>query len=445
MAHLLGLRAATAAGAHFSTYRGCWGRVARQLRHSQALACLCEPFSSVWFLDTSSLARYVDRSPAVPDEAKKAFRLFADDLQIVAHRLSLWGRIVTRLAVEAHVASHEVLQSDLQRHAEKIAASTLRPPIVVVGLPRTGTTLLHHLLALDPDSQCLRAFELMRPVRSIQGWLPAWFVDAFDWAKLALLMRLGEVIAPQWPHHHSLDAASPEECLFALQRSMPLDTHYRAQPRLPAVYAKEEDIPTAAYQRYRSFLQQVQVRRGSESQRFVLKGQLVHLQYLAQLRQAFPEAKVVWSHRPVEEVVGSLCSLRRSQLEVFLADSPNKEEVGNGVVKYLFDALQRAREALKDTQCESLVHVRYENLVDNPVEVVEDIYASFGWQVSAAHREAMKMYIEQSRTRRKRNQTGRSRYHDASLSSYGLSENMVRRHFSSAGFGNIFDKSRSVG
>eukprot|EP00439_Symbiodinium_sp_Y106_P019010 s8158_g2.t1 len=106
MAHLLGLRAATAAGAHFSTYRGCWGRVARQLRHSQALACLCEPFSSVWFLDTSSLARYVDRSPAVPDEAKKAFRLFADDLQIVAHRLSLWGRIVTRLAVEAHVASH---------------------------------------------------------------------------------------------------------------------------------------------------------------------------------------------------------------------------------------------------------------------------------------------------------------------------------------------------
>ncbi|OLP78494.1 putative pre-mRNA-splicing factor ATP-dependent RNA helicase DHX16 [Symbiodinium microadriaticum] len=117
------------------------------------------------FLDTSSLARYVDSSPAVPDEAKKAFRLFADDLQVVAHRLSLWGRIVTRLAVEAHVASHEVLQSDLQRHAEKIAASSLRPPVVVVGLPRTGTTLLHHLLALDPDTQCLRAFELLRPAR----------------------------------------------------------------------------------------------------------------------------------------------------------------------------------------------------------------------------------------------------------------------------------------
>eukprot|EP00913_Durusdinium_trenchii_P031750 g29735.t1 len=64
--------------------------------------------------------------------------------------------------------------------------------------------------------------------RPVEGLLPQSLVDTFDWVKLSALMRLGELIAPQWPHHHQLNANSPEECLFALQRSMPLDTHYRA-------------------------------------------------------------------------------------------------------------------------------------------------------------------------------------------------------------------------
>eukprot|EP00435_Cladocopium_sp_Y103_P043196 s3247_g12.t1 len=159
----------------------------------------------------------------------------------------------------------------------------------------------------------------------VEGW-PQRLVDALDWAKLALLMRLSEIIAPQWPHHHQLDANSPEECLFALQRSMPLDTHYRARSRLLERYALEEEIPLAAYQRYHLYLQQVQLRRGSMQKRFVLKGQLIHLHYMAQLRSVFPSAHVVWSHRPAEEVVGSLCSLRKSQQEVFLNEAPDKCE-----------------------------------------------------------------------------------------------------------------------
>mmetsp|Transcript_64885 Transcript_64885/g.152570 ORF Transcript_64885/g.152570 Transcript_64885/m.152570 type:complete len:462 (-) Transcript_64885:115-1500(-) len=445
MAHLVGLRAAVATGAHLSTYRGCWGRAALQLRHNKVSELFSNRFSSLQLLDVASLVGYVESSPLVPLEAKRAFKLFADDIQAVAHQLSLVAKIVTFLAVEAHMRSHQVLQQDLDRDAT-IAASPLRPPIFIAGLPRTGTTLLHHLLALDPESQCLRAFELMRATRPLHGWLPAGIVDFFDWACLAVAMRIGEVLAPQWPHHHSLDASSPEECLFALQRSMPLDTHYRARPRLPSTYVEEKEIPLAAYERYRSFLQQVQKRRKSEEKRYVLKGQLLHLQYMAQLRSAFPEAKVIWSHRPVEQVVGSLCSLRRSQQEVFLRDPPDKAEVGRGVLKYLADALERARDALKDEKCkESLIHVRYESLVEDPVAVVEQIYAAWGWQVSEAHRQAMERYLEQSLSQRSRAEGGRSRYHDASLASYGLTEHAVRRHFRQVDFGrDAFEGSQAV-
>ena len=431
--HLMGLRMATAAGAHVSTYRGAWRRCLWHLTRPLKPAAFPAIFFSLdvasWTrrLDAARLVRDVYSNSAVPPEAQKAFGLFAEDLKDAP--LSFWARCITAWAVQTHVHSHEVLQRDLERHA--VDASELRPPIFIVGLPRTGTTLLHHLLALDPESQCLRAYELMRCTRSIDGWLPQRWVDWLDWAKLALLMRFSEVMFPQWPHHHQLDANSPEECLFALQRSMPLDTHYRAHSRLLERYVSEEEIPLAAYQRYRLYLQQVQLRRGSEEKRFVLKGQLIHLQYLTQLRSVFPEAYVVWSHRPAEEVVGSLCSLRKSQQEVFLDEHPNKQEVGAGVLKYLSDALDRAGEALeqkvtKESIAERLVHVEYESLVADPVRVVEQIYESFGWQMSLEHRQAMEEYLLMSLAERSRALPGKERYHDASLSSYGLSGHLVR-------------------
>ncbi|CAK9038901.1 Uncharacterized protein SCF082_LOCUS22824, partial [Durusdinium trenchii] len=191
-----------------------------------------------------------------------------------------------------------------------------------------------------------------------------------------------------------------------------------------------EEIPLAAYQRYRLFLQQVQLRRGSQARRYVLKGQLIHLQYLDELRSVFPDARVIWCHRPAEQVVGSLCSLRKSQQEVFLSVAPDRSEVGRGVLKYLSVALGRAGEVLQQAETtEHLVHVQYESLVADPVAVVEKIYESYGWRVSEEHREAMEMYLAEAVAQRSRSEIGKKRYHDASLSSYGLSGPLVRQAF----------------
>eukprot|EP00930_Biecheleria_cincta_P043113 TRINITY_DN29640_c0_g1_i1.p1 TRINITY_DN29640_c0_g1~~TRINITY_DN29640_c0_g1_i1.p1 ORF type:complete len:493 (+),score=69.76 TRINITY_DN29640_c0_g1_i1:75-1481(+) len=429
--HLVGLRAAMAVGAHLSTYRGGWSVPVRRVRHRALNMVLAHWPLQLLPISCAALMERVENAPGVPIEARRAFRLFAQDLGDVSSVLSLWARLITRYAVETHVQSHAVLQEDLERHPA-LASSLLRPPVFIVGLPRTGTTFLHHLLALDPDSQCLRAFELLRPVRSMDGLLPTWIVDFADWARLSVCMRAADVVAPQWPAHHTLDAASPEECLFALQRSMPFDTHYRANTRLPEVYAEDHAIPMAAYERYRLFLKQVQVRRGSEEKHYVLKGQLLHLQYMAQLKTVFPDARVVWAHRPAEQVVGSLCSLRRSQQEVFLSEPPSLQQVGQGVLSYLSNALQRASRELgmysKDDAM-PLVHVEYKSLVADPVFVVEEIYKSWGWEVSSAHREAMEQYLERSIQERSKGADRREEYHRASLDRYGLTTESVAEHF----------------
>eukprot|EP00435_Cladocopium_sp_Y103_P024770 s1745_g6.t1 len=168
MAHLLGLRAATAAGAHLSTYRGAWRKCFLYLAGHHSWRALDLSWSTPR-LDVAQLIRHVRSNRCVPLEAQKAFGLFAEDLEDVP--LSFWARLITAWAVQTHVHSHEVLQKDIERHP--VRSSTLRPPIFIVGLPRTGTTLLHHLLALDPDSQCLRAYELMRYfARGKRVWAP---------------------------------------------------------------------------------------------------------------------------------------------------------------------------------------------------------------------------------------------------------------------------------
>jgi len=381
------------------------------------------------------LLRRVEKAgSSVPSAARRAFEIFAEDAATA--QLSFYARWLTHRGFEAHLASHRVIHEDLARRPS-IAATPLSRPLFIVGLPRTGTTLLHHLLALDPNSQCLRAYELMRPARPIDSLLPAALVDWFDWARLALLLRVFAVAAPQWPHHHELNAGSPEECLFALQRSMPLDTHYRAKSRLLRMYAEESEIPEGAYSNYRVFLQQVQARRGSVGQHYVLKGQLLHLQYLDALRCTFPEARIVWTHRPPAEVVGSLCSLRRSQQEIFTKGPVNLAEVGQGVLDYLSGALEQAQKALAkpaQTTVEApVMHVHYEALVKDPIRTVEELYMSWGWEVSPAHRAAMEAYLTRSLDSRAKKGKDRAHYHDAKLERYGLSLEKVSAHFAVQG------------
>lgn len=456
--HLAGLRAATAMGAHVSTKRGSWAVPVFSLRQTLNVLIKHSPQPPQLFpMKVDSLTRRVDTAGlAVPDSARRAFQLFAEDVAAAAPTLSLWTRWLTYYCLGLHVQSHCMMHDDLAKHP-CISETPLRPPVFIMGLPRTGTTLLHHLMALDPDSQCLRAYELMRPVRTLQGFLPAWVTDCMDWAKLTVLCHVASAVAPQWRHHHDIDAGSPEECLFALQRSLPLDTHYRARSQLLSHYSADPAIPEEAYGSYRQFLQQVQVRRDSSEKRYVLKGQLLHLQYLEALCSVFPDAKLVWTHRPPSEVVGSLCSLRRSQHEVLTAHPVDPNDVGRGTLEYLSGALVEASRALEHpclqagpASADKLLHVQYQTLVADPIRIVEAVYESWGWQVSPAHRDAMERYLDKSYQMRSRRGKDRSLFHDASLERYGLTAEEVDQHFvargvaSIASMGSVFNGSAGV-
>ena len=77
-------------------------------------------------------------------------------------RLTLLGRIAARADIAGLLATRLRLEADRNRYPA-IADEAIRRPLFVVGLPRTGSTLLHHLLAQDPGGRVARAWEVMEP------------------------------------------------------------------------------------------------------------------------------------------------------------------------------------------------------------------------------------------------------------------------------------------
>jgi hypothetical protein len=123
--------------------------------------------------------------------------------------LSLIGRMGIRDAIVNALANRLLSVSFRRRHPE-LFRSELTPPVIVMGLPRSGTTLLHRLLALAPEARALRYWELRRP-------LAAPGVDpraqgrgeqrAFKWLARGLDAK------------HFSNSEAPEECLYLFDRS----------------------------------------------------------------------------------------------------------------------------------------------------------------------------------------------------------------------------------
>ncbi|MGH7479867.1 MAG: sulfotransferase, partial [Candidatus Methylomirabilales bacterium] len=116
-------------------------------------------------LDERELRAVACRETGLSDSGDEDFR---EPLSQLLHaleseaRLTLVGRIVARADIVGLLANRLRLEEDRRRHPE-IGEERIRRPVFIVGLPRSGSTLLHHLLAQDPASRAARAWEVMEP------------------------------------------------------------------------------------------------------------------------------------------------------------------------------------------------------------------------------------------------------------------------------------------
>jgi hypothetical protein len=327
------------------------------------------------------------RTGAAPDEPfdyLDALEALVSSVDAEA-RLTPWGRrqaaegLVSSLAVQVHVRRLMERQPEI---AEGVAARL----VVVTGLPRTGTTLVHNLLDQHPDVHCPHFWELIGPAGSR---------DVRDQERLIAAAKtwLDDYLAraPRLPAIHPMEADRPDECHRLLANAFQ-SLIYPARYRLPSYmeWLARRDV-TDAFRFHRVQLACITWRIPSAV--VGLKCPF-HIWHLGPLREVYPEAKAVILHRDPVSAVPSLCSLC-AVIQAARSDEVDKHEVGTlwlAEVERAVDDLLRRREELGD----DVLHLRFPDLVGDPIGAMRRIleFAEVPWTRVAE--EAMRRWVAEN-------------------------------------------------
>jgi len=312
--------------------------------------------------------------------------------------LTTFGRILISKMLSAALVNRIELHRWSVAHPE-VAEERIDRPWIIVGLPRTGTSVLSMLLGLDPMARPLRQWEAAHLIP------PPTLEEADEDPRIARtakeldgLMKLN----PPLRAMHPFGATLAQECvsLFLYDiRTLALET----QAHVPT-YARwlETADMAPAYAQHRLALQALQSRQ--PTQRWILKTPN-HLWQLETLLATYPDARVVWTHRDPGPVVTSLASLANAgqrPLTRRLDPRPTAEEWKHKC-HFALGSATAFDQATGDGWCQ---HLPYGDLMADPVAAVRRLYRTVGDEVSPLHARRMEVFLQQ----RPQDAFGRHRY-----------------------------------
>jgi hypothetical protein len=218
--------------------------------------------------------------------------------------LSALGRISARGLVLQLLANRLRIEDLFRRHPE-IEEERIERPIIIAGLPRTGTTHLHNLISQDPSLRSLPYWESLEPVPDPREDCAAHGRDPRV-VRCEKALAMVHRVMPLFPlmHEMTADARHEEIQLLAIEFSTMLFESSYYVPSYADWYKRSDQRP--AYRYLRRCLQALQWLRGPK--RWVLKSPQ-HLEQQAALIEIFPDATFVQTHRDPLRITASLCTM----------------------------------------------------------------------------------------------------------------------------------------
>ena len=275
-----------------------------------------------------------------------------------------------------------------KRHPE-IAAVDVTPPIVIVGQARTGTTILHDLLAQDPANRVPLTWEVDRPLPPPET--ATYHTDPRIAASQELLDGV-ELVIPGFQAMHPMGALLPQECVRMTGgdfRSLIFPTQYRV-PSYAQWLLHEADM-ASAYRWHRLFLQHLQSRHPAP--RWVLKSP-GHLWCLGALLDEYPNALLVQTHRDPLRIIASLSSLM-SVLRRLGSDAISQPENAAEFAGYLVSGLDRSVAAREDgtVPADRVVDVQFRAFMADPFTTIREIYDRLGLELTEDSEQRMRAFL----------------------------------------------------
>jgi len=321
-----------------------------------------------------------------------------------------WGEVISALSARARALRSMAQNPGFDRHP-------IARPVVITGIPRTGTTALHKLMAVDPQFQGLEGWlsgaPMPRPPRETWPSHPR-FLEAVE----RLNRRFAAV--PTQRVAHDMAAEEVDECCFVLRQSFVsnLWTVTWSAPSYDAWWQTQSERPAYGY-----FRRVLQLIGGNEPERRWLLKNPGHIANLDLLFEVFPDAMVIQTHRDPAQAIPSLCA-------VLMKNHPLMEEGRTQLRAHLMGHRETAKwaKAVRDAELVRRAHrgqiidVLHGEFHRAPMTVIRCIYAFLEIDLAPKVEAAMARRVAAAPELRH----GKHHY---DVADFGLTEEEVREPF----------------
>jgi hypothetical protein len=331
-------------------------------------------------------------------------------------RLTLLGRLFARSEIQRILQNRLRVEQWIRAHPE-VLAERIEAPLFVTGLGRSGTTLLHELLMQDPANRVPLLWETFASVPPPE---PTSYLTDPRIAAADLEIKLMDAAIPALTGMHENAGDLPTECIFLFAHQLATDmfTGEFSVPSYTLWLHTQDPAPLYAY--HRRMLQLLQSRHRGE--RWVLKAPS-HLSMLPALFRAYPDARVVITHRDPLRVIGSLCNLMAA-LHWMRSDHVDYDAIVRAMsfgFPFLCERVMKQRDA-GELPGDRIADVLYRDLVRDPIATVHGLYSSWGTTLSSTAEARMRGFLDGRRHTRRGG-------HEYAFESTGLDRDTERQKY----------------
>jgi hypothetical protein len=307
-------------------------------------------------------------------------------------RLNEVGEAMAPMTLVGHLANR-LQVTDWHKSHPEMGEADVTPPIVMIGMGRTGSTILHDLFGQDPANRVPRTWEVDHPCpppEAATSETDPRIAESQAGIDLAYEMR------PELRSMHPMGARLGQECIVITGGEF-ASAIFNSQFELPSYlqWLTNEADMAPAYRWHRQFLQLLQWR--NPGGRWVLKTG-AHLWALRALMAEYPHALIVQTHRDPLRIIASLSSLF-AVVQATASDDVTMADVAAQWSGPVLDALDRSVTAREDgtVPAHRVVDVHYGAFMADPFRTIRSIYERLGAELTPDAEARMRRFLAENR------------------------------------------------
>jgi hypothetical protein len=292
-----------------------------------------------------------------------------------------------RREIGGWIQSYVAFERDRVLHCQ-IVEVPVEKPLFLVGFGRTGSTLLHNLLALAPKARAPLLWELFTPS-------PPPKPSADDAAerievarhRLEFLAKFAPVVSLA----HPMAPDAPDECHWMMRHSPLWVMLYDVPDYWAWLKSLSSSELRQLYAHYRLQVQHVTLlKRG-----YWVSKAFSHLHFMSVLHDVFPDARIIRLHRDPTAAIPSLCSLAQSRRSIY-SSRVDPRAIGAGMLDLFLDGMARSMALDRARPDAPVVDVHFAELVADPIGTARRVLGRLGYPCDASAERAMQAYLEKA-------------------------------------------------